>query len=107
MLQLLQAKEVAKIAEQGKEIFRKDALESLEFIRIIQEIEENALKGRTGFSKLLKTEEEIRLYEVFVSALIEAGYSSSIKSNTVNRFFHDTPMTDYVFKVSWKESEEL
>lgn len=97
--------EIAKLAEQGKQQFEKAVLEGPEFKRLIHDIEENALVGKTGFRKTLKTDDEIRMYEVFVIALNQAGYKSFIRPNksyTVLNPSHSETM----FSVSWKTDEQ-
>jgi hypothetical protein len=105
LVQIMLANETAKLAEQGKKQFEKDSLESPEFRSLVDEIEDSALEGKTGFSKLLKNDEEVRIYEVFVNALIQAGYSSSIVSKT--KFGILIPSdTNCEFRVSWKQEEK-
>ncbi|PUB12590.1 hypothetical protein [Paenisporosarcina sp. OV554] len=104
-MEIMQANEVAKLSEKGKKQFEKDAFESTEFKSLISGIEENAMKGRTDLSQLLRNDDAVRMYEVFVNALILAGYSSSIKSKT--RFgMLKVSDSNWEFKVSWKQEEQ-
>ncbi|MDX1806776.1 MAG: hypothetical protein R3267_07110 [Paenisporosarcina sp.] len=104
MIQIMQANDAAKLSVKGKKQFVNDVLEGPEFKNLIREIEENAMKGRTSFSKLLQSKEDVRTYEVFVVALKEAGYTSSIKSKGFN-ILRD-PSSDCVFYVSWRQEDE-
>lgn len=105
MVIIIQANEAANLAEKGKKKFEKDALEGSEFKSLIREVEENAMEGRTGFTKLLQSEEKVRVYEIFVVALKKAGYQSSIKLKRPLSIL-GFPDTDCVFYVSWKQEEE-
>jgi len=105
MVVIIQANEAANLSEKGKKKFEKDALEGSEFKSLIREIEENAMEGRTGFIKLIQSEEKVRVYETLVVALKKAGYKSSIKLKRPCSLL-GFPDKDCVFYVSWKQDEE-
>lgn len=104
MNQIIQATELAKLSEDGRLQFEKDALDSLDFKSLIRNIENAALDGYTGFNQKLHSSDNRRVYNVFIKFLITAGYSAEIKrverKSLIGVFYTDE------FHVSWKSEEQ-
>ena len=104
MIQIMKANEVAKLSEEGKKQFEKEALESPEFKEVIQNIEKFALKGYSSFYLTIDSTRNKRVYPVISKALIEAGYKAELKrvprQNLLGTMYYNE------FHVFWESDEE-
>lgn len=102
MIQIMSASELAKISEEGKQQFEKDALESPVFRSLVTGIEEAALKGYTGYYGKLNSNHDRRAYEIYVKYLCASGYKAEIKrtqkKGLLGFYFEEE------FHVSWKQA---
>jgi hypothetical protein len=105
LIQIMQANDAAMLSESGKKQYEKTVLESPAFRALVDDIEGNAFDGRTSFRKSLKSDEEVRMFEVFVRVLKEAGYSSQIKYKTFGGIL-SASVKECVFYVSWESDDE-
>lgn len=100
----MKANEVAKLAEEGKKQFEKEAFESPEFKEVIQNIEKFALKGYSSFYLTIDSTRNKRVYPVISKALHEAGYKAEVRrisrQNLLGTMYYNE------FHVSWEESED-
>lgn len=80
MILIKPASELSKIANEGKERFEKEALESQQFKNILAKIEEAAMEGFKGWRQKVEADEDTRAYTAYIKALKDAGYKAELKT---------------------------
>ncbi|UAT29544.1 hypothetical protein K7T73_13140 [Bacillus badius] len=102
MILIKPASELNKIANEGKERFEKEALESKEFKNILAKIEEAAIEGFKGWRQKVEADEDIRAYNAYIKALNDAGYKAELKTETCQSALGFT-FNERYFVVKWEQ----
>jgi len=100
MVEIIKVGDMKELSELGKEEYEKNVLEGSTFKSVVSSIEGSAIKGYTGWYKVLDSSDDTRELEVIKKALIEAGYGCEFKHKRYKNLL-GLYSTTTTFHVNW------
>ncbi|MCJ8008091.1 hypothetical protein ACFFF5_17940 [Lederbergia wuyishanensis] len=92
--------EMMELSEEGKKKFEKEVLEGPLFKKVLQSIEDSALKGYTGYRRKIHSQDEVRSLKVIQKYLQAAGYKCEFE--TEKRLGLISEYDVHYFVIRWK-----